>query len=194
MTAVTKRNVRQLSSASRNVCQIPTNLEAPCDRPPIVVRTYLLHERTKILASGRRIAAAMFAGLALGLATPASAVPPDPATQMTGHYITTMTNSTGRSTTSDWYFSSCGDGCASVVLMPSGSAGAEARLVNGQWTMDKEGQSTCWGDTRVLTSQHWTWDPNTSTGTVDSTYEVPACGLPKGYKTTSNVTFRKAPY
>lgn len=139
-------------------------------------------------------AAAMFAGSALALPTPASAVPPDLANEMSGHYILTMTNSTGQSTTSDWYFSSCGDGCASVVLTPGGSAGAEARLVNGQWTMDKDGQATCSDGAQVPTSQHWTWDPNALTGTVDSTYKAAGCGLPKGYRTVFNVTFRKAPY
>lgn len=58
--------------------------------------------------------------------------------------------------------------------------------------MDSEGQSTCFSGAKVPTSQHWTWNPSSLTGTVDSTYKVTDCGLQKGYKSTSNVTFIKA--
>lgn len=159
----------------------------------MVLRAYELTKQltreNKIMTITRGIAvAAMFTGLAVGAAATAWAELPT----MSGHYIATMTSSTDQSTTSDFYFSSCGDGCLSAVLMPSGPAGAEARLVNGQWTMDKEGQSTCSEPSQVPTFQHWTWDPNTLAGTVDSTYKVAGCGLPQGYKATSHVTFRQA--
>jgi hypothetical protein len=60
----------------------------------------------------RAIAAtAMFAGLAIGTASPAWADQ-----TMSGHNIETVTDpSSGQSITNDWYFTPCGDGCASVV-------------------------------------------------------------------------------
>ena len=45
--------------------------------------------------------------------------------------------SSGQSITNDWYFTPCGDGCASVVS--NGSPLGQTRLVNGQWVMDVDG-------------------------------------------------------
>ena len=42
-------------------------------------------------------------------------------------------------------------------------------------------------------SAHYTWDPNTLAGTVQVTYNVPACGNPAGYLTTNFVQIRQAP-
>jgi hypothetical protein len=42
---------------------------------------------------------------------------------MSGHYIKTETNpDTGKSSDEDLYFTSCGDGCASVAHTPGGQA------------------------------------------------------------------------
>jgi hypothetical protein len=138
------------------------------------------------MATARGLAAtAMFAGLALGLATPASAAP-----VMSGHYIVTVTNTTtGQTTTDDWNFTPCGDGCASIK--PWG----QARLANGQWTMDTTNNAVCRNDTTVFQAEdaHYVWDPNTLAGTVQLTGRSTACGRPLGYTFTSNVQLRQAP-
>jgi hypothetical protein len=59
-------------------------------------------------------ATAMLAGLAAGTASTAWAGPSDRTPQMSGHYIETDTSENGQTTTSDWYFTPCGDGCASA--------------------------------------------------------------------------------
>jgi hypothetical protein len=131
----------------------------------------------------------MFAGLALGLAAPASA-------EMSGHYIATQTNPAGQSTTNDWYVTPCGDGCASIV---SGSQPlGQARLVNGQWTMDADADINCLDGTPVVrggASNHYSWDPNTLAGIIQTTYNVPACGqpgLPWHQQATNNLQLRQA--
>jgi hypothetical protein len=71
------------------------------------------------------VAAAMLTGLAVGAAGTACAAP-----TMSGHYIMTATSESGLTTTSDWYFTSCGDGCASVAGTPGGPAFGQARLLD----------------------------------------------------------------
>ena len=76
-------------------------------------------------------AAAMLAGLAAGTASTASAAP-----TMSGHYIVNETSPQGYSTTMDWHFTPCGDGCASVTIGgPAPGPMGQARLVtgNGHW-------------------------------------------------------------
>jgi hypothetical protein len=137
-------------------------------------------------------ATVIFAGLAVG--TPSAAWAE---TTMSGHYIRTETNpQTGQSATDDWYATPCGDGCASLASTPGGPAQSQARLVNGQWTLDSTvGTLRCPDGTVVsnAVSAHYTWDPNTLAGTVQLTYQVPACGHPAGYQTTNNVQIRQAP-
>jgi hypothetical protein len=60
-------------------------------------------------------AAAMLAGLAVGTASGAWADP-----RMSGHYTWTSTSPTGESSSGDYYFTPCGDGCASVASTPGG--------------------------------------------------------------------------
>src|ERR1700758_3615118 len=105
-------------------------------------------------------ASAMFAGLAVGFAAPASAAP-----VMSGHYIITYTSPNGQVTTADWYVTPCGDGCASVVY--GGKTLGQARLVNGQWTLDSPGDAVCSDGSQVprALATHDTWDPNTLAGT-----------------------------
>ena len=77
-------------------------------------------------------ATAIFAGLAVGTASAAWAE-----TTMSGHYLRIETDpQTGQSETDDWYATPCGDGCASLADTPGGPALSQARLVNGQWTLD----------------------------------------------------------
>ena len=132
--------------------------------------------------------AAMLAGLAAGTAGPALAAP-----TMSGHYIETETDQAGRSGTNDWYFTPCGDGCASVVIIAVGMQ-FQARLVNAQWTMDTTGNAVC-ADGSVVPnalSDHYTWDPNTLAGTVQLSANVPACGYPPGKSMTNTLQLRQA--
>ena len=136
--------------------------------------------------------AATFAAVAVGAASPAWADQ-----TMSGHDIETVTDpSSGQSITNDWYFTPCGDGCASVAIRPDASAPSQARLVNGQWTLDSAVHTLSCPDGTVLpnaVSAHYTWDPNTLAGTVQVTNNVPACGNPAGYLTTNFVQIRQAP-
>jgi hypothetical protein len=74
------------------------------------------------------------AALGVGSAAPASAAP-----EMSGHYIDTKANpETGGSTTSDWYVTPCGDGCADVTVNQTQLKGLILSgrccwMVNGQW-------------------------------------------------------------
>lgn len=140
------------------------------------------------------VAAAILAGLAIGTASPAGADPQEkPTKQMSGHYIeTTTTPSTGQSSTNDWQFTPCGDGCASGA---SGTATGQARLANGPWTMDLTEDWICPDGSRNpgALSTHYTWDSTTLAGTVDNTTKVPACGYSAGGHWTNNIQFKQAP-
>lgn len=133
---------------------------------------------------------AIFAGLALGLAAPASAV-----NQMSGHYIETATDpSSGRSTTSDLYFTPCGDGCAFAATTNGGQPFGQARVVNGQWTMDSTNQANCADGSRIpnVESTHYTWDPNTLAGTTQVTDKWAVCGFAAPISYTNNIQLRQA--
>jgi hypothetical protein len=134
--------------------------------------------------------AATFAAVAVGAATPASAAP-----ELSGHYIETETAATGRSTTDHWYFASCGDGCASVARKGAKAFG-RAQLVGGQWKLDVTGETAiCQDGTQVpdALSAHYTWDPSTLAGTVQTTADAPECGDPAGYQVIDNIQLRQAP-
>ena len=137
-------------------------------------------------------ATVIFAGLAVGTASAARAE-----TTMSGHYIRIETNpQNGQSVTDDWYATPCGDGCASLASTPGGPAISQARLVNGQWTLDSAVHTLICPDGTVVpnaVSAHYTLDPNTLAGTVLLTYQVPACGSPAGLQVTNNVQLRQAP-
>ena len=136
-------------------------------------------------------ATVIFAGLAVGTASAVWAE-----TTLSGHYIRTETNpQNGQSVTDDWYATPCGDGCASLASTPGGPAVSQARLVNGQWTLDSAVHTLICPDGTVVpnaVSAHYTLDPNTLAGTVQLTYQVPTCGNPAGYQTTNNVQLRQA--
>jgi hypothetical protein len=116
---------------------------------------------------------------------------------MSGHYIEPDTApTTGQTTTLDWYFTPCGDGCASAAHTPNGPAQTQAKLVNGQWKMETgPDQVVCTDGTKINSalSSFMTWDPNTLAGTVQITYQVPACGHPAGTQQTVNMQLRQAP-
>jgi hypothetical protein len=147
----------------------------------------------------RAIAAtAMLAGLAVGAAGPVWADPQDPhdrtKNQMSGHYIKTETAVNGQSTTQDWYFTPCGDECASFAATPGGQPAGQARVVNGQWTLDITTDAACFDGSLVPNAEfsHYTWDSNTLAGTAQFTLKAPACGRPAGYQQTDSVQLRQA--
>ena len=161
------------------------------------------------MAIARCITATGFlAGLALGLAAPAGAWgPAGPAPipsdfQTNGHYISTQINPKtgqpltveGHPVTNNWYFSPCGDGCASAAHTPGGPPVGQANLVNGQWVLDTTDVAECPDGTIVpdAIAGHRTWDPNTLAGTAQTTIKVPSCGRPVGYQQTNSVQLRQA--
>jgi len=120
------------------------------------------------------VSVAVLAGwLAVGSAATAWADP-----TMSGHYISTVTSESGETTTSDWYFTPCGDGCASVANTSGGPAFAQARLLNGQWTLVWHSGAFCPEGSRVpgAYSSYATWDPNTLAGKDASGITRPICG------------------
>lgn len=143
-------------------------------------------------------ATAMLAGLALGLAAPATAQ-----YQMNGHYVETQSDPStgqplvvnGQPITNDWYFTPCGDGCASVSGAQGGQPVGQAQLVNGQWTLNTTDNADCPDGTSVPGAYggHRAWDPNTLAGTVQVTVNTPACGSQAGVNWTNNIQLRQAP-
>jgi hypothetical protein len=135
--------------------------------------------------------AALFGGLAIGTAASAWADP-----VMSGHYIRTDTEpQSGRSTTADWYFTPCGDGCASVADSPSGKPWGQAHLVNGQWAVVNPSVETkCPDGTNVpnANTSHYTRDPSTLAGKVQVTERIATCGATAPESWTNNLQLTKA--
>jgi hypothetical protein len=121
--------------------------------------------------------AGMLGILAVTAAGPAAAAP-----VMSGHYIERVSTSGGNTATNDWYFTPCGDGCADWSLSAAGAPAAQARLINGQWTMDLTTSAACPDGTMVRSAQssHYMWDPLTLLGTVQVTVTKASCGDPAG--------------
>ncbi|MBV8861683.1 MAG: toll/interleukin-1 receptor domain-containing protein [Mycobacterium sp.] len=152
---------------------------------------YLMMGRSSRDVAANRSATATAAPQS-GVAAPASAS--STGQTISGHYIETDTGAI--STTLDWYFTPCGDGCAMASHTPSGTTRFQVRLVNGQWRMETgPDQINCTDGTKVPSalSVVETWDPNTLAGTVQETYQVPACGHPAGTQETINIQLRRAP-
>jgi hypothetical protein len=126
-----------------------------------------------IVARGIITVAVLVGWLTVGPAGTAWAAP-----SMSGHYISTVTSESGETTTSDWYFSPCGEGCASVANTPGGPAFGNARMFNGQWTLVWHSDAFCPGGSRVpgVYVSYATWDPNTLAGKDDSGIDTPICG------------------
>jgi serine/threonine-protein kinase len=186
----------------------------PQPAPPIPTRDGGISRRTTIALIVGAIALVAVIVAAVGIAalgkhgpsgsSPPSSSPPSsqsmpepPPAQvptMSGHYIMTVTRrDTAQTVTSDWYFTPCGDGCANA----SGSSpipGGQARLVNGQWTIDGPIVIRCPDGTSVpgVETAHYTWDPNTLVGTLQATQTKEACGYETG-SLTMNVQLRQAP-
>jgi hypothetical protein len=134
--------------------------------------------------------AATLAGLAVGTPGTGWADPPT----MNGHYIQTATTQAGFTSTYDWNATPCGDGCASIV--ENGNPLGQARLGNGQWTLDVPNDTATCSNGEVhpgAISTHYQWDANTLTGTVQETVKVATCGRPAGDQETTNLQLRQAP-
>jgi hypothetical protein len=161
---------------------------------------------TKVMVVARCITATAFlAGLALGLAAPAGAAPaPFPADfETNAHYTETQINPKtnrpfkvhGHDVVNDWYFSPCGDGCASAARTPGEQPLGQANLVNGQWVLDTTDGAECPDGTSVpdAIAAHRTWDPNTLAGTVQTTGKEGTCGFPAGDPETADIQLALVP-
>jgi hypothetical protein len=163
-----------------------------------------------VMAVARCITATAFlGGLALGLAAPAGAWgPAGPAPfpadfDTNAHYIGTQIDPKtgqpliieGQPVHNDWYFSPCGDGCASAAHSPGGPPVGQAHLVNGQWVLETTDAAECPDGTVVpnAVAGRRTWDPNTLAETVQTTGILPACGNPAGVTKTVNGQLALAP-
>lgn len=134
--------------------------------------------------------AVLAAWLAVGSAGIASAAP-----TMSGHYVSTVTSDSGETTTSDWYFTPCGEGCASVANTSGGPAFGEARLFDGQWTLVWHSDAFCPGGSRVpgAYASYDTWDPNTLAGKDESGLTMQLCGsLGKPLRVTQQLQLTQA--
>jgi hypothetical protein len=122
---------------------------------------------------GIATAAALAGWLIVGSAGTAWAAP-----TLSGHYISTVTSDSGETTDSDWYFTPCGEACASVANTPNGAPFGNARMVNGQWTLLWHSDAFCPGGTRVpgVYVSYASWDPNTLAGKDDSGIDTLICG------------------
>jgi hypothetical protein len=133
---------------------------------------------------------AMLTGLAIGAPGTASAAP-----TMSGHYIMAATSQSGETTTSDWYFTSCGDGCASVASTSGGQAFGQARLRDGWWTLVWHSDAPCLSGSTVpgAFSSYDTWDANTLAGTDEyGPTSTAVCGSGAKPRATNNLQLTQA--
>jgi hypothetical protein len=135
--------------------------------------------------------AATFATVAVGAASPASA---DPA--MSGHYTVTYTDPDGKTHTEDYYFTPCGDGCASAANAPNAEPFANAYLDNGRWKLVNPSVGwTCDDGSEVqdAATEVDTWDAITLVGKAHMTDKFANCGDPEPESIDYNTTFKKSP-
>ena len=143
-------------------------------------------------ARGFAIAITAVATSAAGCASTAPTAPAAPA--MKGHYIETTTNGTsGQTTHNDWYATPCGDGCAEIAVGEPSTPTVQAKMANGQWSMDTVSHEVCADGTAVpeAFSAHYLWDPHTLTGTVRTTNQIAACGDAAGHVGTQNIHLKQ---
>jgi hypothetical protein len=154
-------------------------------------------------------ATAFLGGIALGLAAPAGAWgPAGPAPipadfNNNAHYTETQINPKtnqpftihGQPVVNQWFFTPCGDGCASAARTAGGPALGQANLANGQWVLDTTDGAECQDGTSVpdAVAAHRSWDPNTLAGTVQTTGKEGACGFPAGDPETADIQLQLVP-
>lgn len=97
---------------------------------------------------------------------------------LSGHYIATVTSEAGETTSSDWYFTPCGEACASVAGSPGGPVFGHARLADGHWTLVWHSDAFCPSGTRVpgAYASYASWDANSLAGKDESGILMPICG------------------
>lgn len=106
-------------------------------------------------------------------------------TQMSGHYTETTTNREGGQTiTNHWFFTPCGDGCATVQLCDNAKRenceSAKAQLSGGRWKMDVSDIDVGCPDGSVIPKAarfHYEWNPSSLAGTGEGTREGPGCPI-----------------
>lgn len=132
---------------------------------------------------------AVLTGLAVGAAGVAAAAP-----TMSGHYIMTVTSGSGPADTRDWYFTPCGDGCASVAVTPDGPAFGQAQFRDGLWTLVWHSDAFCPNGSRVpgAISSYDTWDPITLAGTDQLTGNRQICEYLGQPRLTNNIQLTPA--
>ena len=72
----------------------------------------------------------------------------------------------------------------------------QAKFVGGQWTLDVTDETAMCPDGSQVPnalSAHYSWDPNSLAGTVQTTADVSECGEPAGRQVTDKVQLRQAP-
>lgn len=127
-----------------------------------------------------RTAAFLVATAAVGIALAPVAVAD---TQMSGHYTETTTNrESGQTITNHWFFTPCGDGCATVQLCDNtkreNCENAKAQLSDGRWKMDVSDIDVGCPDGSVIPKAarfHYEWNPSSLAGTGEGTREGPGC-------------------
>jgi hypothetical protein len=101
----------------------------------------------------------------------------------------------GQPVVNQWYFSPCGDGCATAAREPGGQSLGQANLVNGLWVLDTTDGAECPDGTTVddAIAAHRTWDPNTLAGTIQLSGNKPACNFPPRDPETADIQLQLAP-
>jgi hypothetical protein len=126
--------------------------------------------------------------VATGLAAAVlSAAPAHADAVLSGHWIeNTVIN--GKPTTNDWYFTSCGAGCA------HDEDGATATLQGGYWVVDDTVGTICDDGSGVenVIRAHYSFSASTGAGTVRETFIKAACGNTSGGSQTRDVSFHQA--
>src|SRR6185437_984140 len=110
---------------------------------------------------------------------------------MSGGYTETSTSPTGKTVSTDWTVSSCGEGC---LWVKAGAGSGQARLVDGLWVMDTMNSLSCPDGSNVMyaAQSHISWDPTSLEGTSQISYMVPACGHPAGFQQTNQIKLKAA--
>ena len=99
-----------------------------------------------------------------------------PTPQMEGHYqVVTGDPDTPPVT---WVFTSCGDGCAEVVMGEGSGRRATARYIRMQWIIDMHTAAAvqCGDGTSVPGTAHYSWNPDTLEGRFWSSADRSPCG------------------
>ncbi|BDE12172.1 hypothetical protein Mkiyose1665_21690 [Mycobacterium kiyosense] len=113
-------------------------------------------------------------------------------TTMSGHYTWTTTSPQGSTSSGDFYFTPCGDGCASAALTAGGPSVGQAKLVNGQWVMNGTWPQRCSDGSTTGLPYVDTWDPVTLAGTETITFTSTACGATVGSQQVSKLQYTQA--